>query len=637
MSTTFRKRPGTRGVDLRRYASRGLQAFGPDVLTEEDYLKLGGPEASEFFKEYQDDPLVTDLLNRYQFAEYDPEYSDFSYVVDYDDPAFKEGPITDFNTSAIRLERRPELVDLPIQSLNDLKKQLELAKEGKGFGAPDLRDDPKPEEEQRLENFKAQARKDFVNLKDFLGEEVSEEERELAFKANIEEVDYGEDFTPIGGRKSLEFEPIRDVGSGYVAPIFDEDFLPRERFQSRFNPIDPDRDLEYTPLEELLTPEPDPPIVIDPPLPDPPIYRPLTPEEAEESTVIERPPFVRSQGGLIGLPIVSRKAGGNGGGSSSSSNGSNGQTEEQKERSEMEDIDYREDDTEAPDRGPDEGPPETDEENIKAQIDKINEEIEKQEEEKKQAERDEYFEEFDLQRVGVPITDPAVPDPDPKTLQDRTAEQIAEDLGIKKTEVDPITVENVVDAMRDITEKGLTVDVGVDFQVDPDDPTGKPESSTLSFSGPDAADYALSQIAEAVGAGLDLAGDFGKGMYAVTPTALLTSGLFGDPKDKYSVGARAMQEFGFDVPFPNALDNIKSALGFSQAETIKGQSPDPTSVTGQDLEAINKSELNTLSFQDRNEVETKAEDLSKVANISYNEALAVALNDYFGTGRDFES
>ena len=636
MSTTFRKRPGTRGVDLRRYASRGLQAFGPDVLTEEDYLKLGGPEASEFFKEYQDDPLVTDLLNRYQFAEYDPEYSDFSYVVDYDDPAFKEGPITDFNTSAIRLERRPELVDLPIQSLNDLKKQLELAKEGKGFGAPDLRDDPKPEEEQRLENFKAQARKDFVNLKDFLGEEVSEEERELAFKANIEEVDYG-DFTPIGGRKSLEFEPIRDVGSGYVAPIFDEDFLPRERFQSRFNPIDPDRDLEYTPLEELLTPEPDPPIVIDPPLPDPPIYRPLTPEEAEESTVIERPPFVRSQGGLIGLPIVSRKAGGNGGGSSSSSNGSNGQTEEQKERSEMEDIDYREDDTEAPDRGPDEGPPETDEENIKAQIDKINEEIEKQEEEKKQAERDEYFEEFDLQRVGVTITDPAVPDPDPKTLQDRTAEQIAEDLGIKKTEVDPITVENVVDAMRDITEKGLTVDVGVDFQVDPDDPTGKPESSTLSFSGPDAADYALSQIAEAVGAGLDLVGDFGKGMYAVTPTALLTSGLFGDPKDKYSVGARAMQEFGFDVPFPNALDNIKSALGFSQAETIKGQSPDPTSVTGQDLEAINKSELDKLNFQDRNEVEAKAEDLSKVANISYNEALTVALNDYYGTGRDFES
>lgn len=191
--------------------------------------------------------------------------------------------------------------------------------------------------------------------------------------------------------------------------------------------------------------------------------------------------------------------------------------------------------------------------------------------------------------------------------------------------------------MRDITEKGLTVDVGVDFQIDPDDPTGKPESSTLSFSGPDAADYALSQIAEAFGAGLDLAGDFGKGMYAVTPMALFTSGLFGDPKDKYSVGARAMQEFGFDVPFPNALDNIKSALGFSQAETIKGQSPDPTSVTGQDLEAINKSELDKLNFQDRNEVEAKAEDLSKVANISYNEALTVALNDYYGTGRDFES
>ena len=606
MSTTFRKRPGTRGVDLRRYASTGLQAFGPDVLTEEDYLKLGGPEASEFFKEYKDDPLVTDLLNRYQFAEYDPEYSDFSYVVDYDDPAFKEGPITDFNTSAIRLERRPELVDLPIQSLNDLKKQLELAKEGQGFGAPDLRDDPKPEEEQRLENFKAQARKDFVNLKDFLGEEVSEEERDLAFKANIEEVDYGEDFTPIGGRRSLEFEPIRDVGSGYVAPIFDEDFLPRERFQSQFNPIDPDQDLEYTPLEELLTPEPEEPK----PGPFDVVYS--------------------FQGGLVGLPIVTRKAGGNGNNSSNSENES--EEEKQQDQQNMYDEDYRDDDFGTDDKSGGNGPSETDEDNIQAQLDAIAETIEKQEEEKKQAERDEYFEEFDLQRVGVPITDPAVPDPDPKTLQDRTAEQIAEDLGIKKTEVDPITVENVVDAMRDITEKGLTVDVGVDFQVDPDDPTGKPESSTLSFSGPDAADYALSQIAEAVGAGLDLAGDFGKGMYAVTPTALLTSGLFGDPKDKYSVGARAMQEFGFDVPFPNALDNIKSALGFSQAETIKGQSPDPTSVTEQDLEAINKSELDKLNFQDRNEVEAKAEDLSKVANISYNEALTVALNDYFGMG-----
>jgi hypothetical protein len=299
----------------------------------------------------------------------------------------------------------------------------------------------------------------------------------------------------------------------------------------------------------------------------------------------------------------------------------------------MEDIDYREDDTEAPDRGPDEGPPETDEENIKAQIDKINEEIEKQEEEKKQAERDDLFEEF----PGRQKTPAEMEGIEIKTLQDQIAEQIAKEQDIEKTEVDPITVENVVDAMRDITEKGLTVDVGVDFQVDPDDPTGKPESSTLSFSGPDAADYALSQIAEAFGAGLDLAEDFGKGMYAVTPTALLTSGLFGDPKDKYSVGARAMQEFGFDVPFPNALDNIKSALSFSQAETIKGQSPDPTSITGQDLEAINKSELDKLSFQDRNEVETKAEDLSKVANISYNQALAVALDDYFGMGSNFES
>jgi len=629
MSTTFRKRPGTRGVDLRRYASTGLQAFGPDVLVEEDYLKIGGPEASEFFKEYKDDPLVTDLLNRYQFAQYDRDSSDFSYVVDYDDPAFKEGPITDFNTSAIRLERRPELIDLPIQSLNDLKKQLELAKKGQGFGAPDVRDDPTLAEEQRLENFKAQARKDFVNLKDFLGEEVSEEERDLAFKANIEEVDYG-DFTPIGGRKSLEFEPIRDVGSGYVAPIFDEDFLPRERFQSQFDPIDPDRDLEYTPLEELDLPpgprevlnEPDLPTVINRPI----INRPL-PED-------ERPPFVRSvaQGGLVGLPIVARKAGGNG--NSSSSSESESESERQQQQQDMYDEDYKDDDFGTDDKkSGDEGPPETDEEFIKEQLDKFAEDKQKEEEEKKQAERDDLFEEF----PGRQKTPAEMEGIEIKTLQDQIAEQIAKEQDIEKTEVDPITVQNVVDAMRDITEKGLTVDVGVDFQVDPDDPTGKPESSTLSFSGPDAADYALSQIAEAVGAGLDLAGDFGKGMYAVTPTALLTSGLFGDPKDKYSVGARAMEEFGFEVPFPNALDSIKSALGFSQAETIKGQSPDPISVTEQDLEAINKSELNTLSFQDRNEVETKAEDLSKVANISYNEALAVALNDYFGMGADFES
>ena len=626
MSATFRKRPGTRGVDLRRYASTGLQAFGPDMLTEEDYLKLGGPEASEFFKEYKDDPLITDLLNRYQFAEYDPEYSDFSYVVDYDDPAFKEGPITDFNTSAIRLVQRPELVDLPIQSLNDLKKQLELAKEGKGFGAPDVRDDPTLAEEQRLENFKAQARKDFVNLKDFLGEEVSEEERELAFKANIEEVDYGEDFTPIGGRKSLEFEPIRDVGSGYVAPIFDEDFLPRERLQSRFNPIDPDRDLEYTPLEELLTPEPDPPK----PEPDPPKPEPF-------------PIVYSSQGGLVGLPIVARQAGGNSSNSSSSSSSSESESESdrQQQQQDMYDEDYKDDDFGTDDKSGGNGPSETDEDNIQAQIDKINQEIkdeqEKQEREKRQAEIADFREEFNLQKFEE-ITDPTSfvpdPEPDPKTYEQTVAEEIKAKTGI---DPDPIDVKNVIDARIDVFEKGLDVDVGIDFQIDPDDPTGKPESSTLGFSGPDAADYALSQIAEAFGAGLDLAEDFGKGMYAVTPTALLTSGLFGDPKDKYSVGARAMQEFGFDVPFPNALDNIKSALGFSQAETIKGQSPDPTSITGQDLEALNKSELDKLSFQDRNEVEAKAEDLSKVANISYNQALAVALDDYFGMGSNFES
>ena len=137
------------------------------------------------------------------------------------------------------------------------------------------------------------------------------------------------------------------------------------------------------------------------------------------------------------------------------------------------------------------------------------------------------LEEFNLQKFQE-ITDPTSfvpdPEPDPKTYQQTVAEEIKAKTGI---DPDPIDVQNVIDARIDVFEKGLDVDVGIDFQIDPDDPTGKPESSTLGFSGPDAADYALSQIVEAVGAGLDLAGDFGKGMYAVTPTALLTSGLFG--------------------------------------------------------------------------------------------------------------
>ena len=118
MSTTFRKRPGTRGVDLRRYASRGLQAFGPDVLTEEDYLKLGGPEASEFFKEYKDDPLVTDLLNRYQYATYgSAKEANPLTTFDKNDPAYRK-PVRDFD-GPITISNMPDILSLPIKSLNE--------------------------------------------------------------------------------------------------------------------------------------------------------------------------------------------------------------------------------------------------------------------------------------------------------------------------------------------------------------------------------------------------------------------------------------------------------------------------------------------------------------------------------------
>ena len=599
--SAFRKLPGTRNVDLRLYGQQ-LLGVGPENITEEDYLRVGGKKAFEFFNKYKGDPLITDLLNRYQYATYGSvEEANPLTTFDTNDPAYGRS-VRDFD-GPITISNMPDILDLPIKNLNDLKKELERAVEGQGVAAPQISSDETEREERRLENFQRQARKDLVNFKDFLGEEVSEEERERAFRYKV---DYGEDFTPIGSRKNVEYEPNIDIG--YTAPFLNRDYEPITRTpKSDFTAIDPNQDLEYTPLEELLTPEPEEPK----PGPFPVVYS--------------------SQGGLVGLPIVARQAGGNGNSSNSSSNGSNGQTEAQKERSEMENIDYMEDDTEAPTKGEDEGLPETDEDKIKEQIDQINQEIkdeqEKQEREKREAEMADLFEEFDLQRVGVPITDPPVPDPDPKTYQQTVEEEIKAKTGI---DPDPIDVQNVIDARRDIFEKGLAVDVGIDFQIDPDDPTGKPESSTLGFSGPDATDYALSQIAEAFGTGLDLAEDFGKGMYAVTPLSLITSGLFGDPKDKYSVGARAMEGFGFEVPFPNALDSIKSALDFSQEETIKGQSPDPTSITGQDLEALNKSELDKLSFQDRNEVEAKAEDLSKVANISYNQALAVALDDYFG-------
>ena len=323
--SAFRKIPGTRNVDLRLYGQQLLGA-GPENITGEDYLRVGGKKALEFFEKYKDNPLITDLLNRYQYATYgSAKEANPLTTFDKNDPAYRK-PVRDFD-GPITISNMPDILSLPIKSLNDLKRQLKMATEGKGDAAPQVSDGESTErEERRLENFQRQARKDFINFKDFLGEEVSEEERERAFRS---EVDYGEDFTPIGGRRNVEYEPNIDIG--YTAPFLNRDYEPITRTpKSDFTAIDPDRDLEYTPLEELDLPlgprevlnEPDLPTVINRPiinrpLPEderPPIYRPLTPEEAEESLVVERPPFVRSvaQGGLVGLPTIYRSEGGNG-------------------------------------------------------------------------------------------------------------------------------------------------------------------------------------------------------------------------------------------------------------------------------------------------------------------------------------
>ena len=273
----LQKRPRFRNVDMRRFP-KFLGELGPDYLTEEDYLNVGGPEASAFYREYGKDPLISDLLNRYSFARFGlGDDESLVSTLDRDDPRFKEGPIREYIPGVIDYDL-PDVTGIPVTSIQKLRDQLEMGVEGQGDGAPievsGEDNDPSIGYEKALERFKSQARKDLVNFKDFLGEEVSEEERKFAFKP--EEVDY-EDFTPIRDRSSIEYEPSEPLG--YVAPIFDENFLPMELPESNFTPVDPNKNLEYTPLEELLN--------------------------------------SKAKGGLVGLPIIARS---NGGSSNSSSN-----------------------------------------------------------------------------------------------------------------------------------------------------------------------------------------------------------------------------------------------------------------------------------------------------------------------------
>jgi len=207
----LRKLPGFRNVDMRRFPKL-LPVLGPDYLTEEDYFNVGGPEAAAFYKEYGQDSLISDLLNKYSFARFglgDDESAVSTF--DRDAPRFKEGPIREYIPGVIDYDL-PDVTGIPVTSLQKLREQLEMAVEGQGDAAPQISDDQTSREEKRLENFKAQARKDFIKFKDYLGEKVSDEERNLAYNYDI---DY-EDFTPIDDKKNVEYSPIikRSTGGG---------------------------------------------------------------------------------------------------------------------------------------------------------------------------------------------------------------------------------------------------------------------------------------------------------------------------------------------------------------------------------------------------------------------------------------
>jgi len=214
----LRKLPGFRNVDMRRFPKL-LPVLGPDYLTEEDYFNVGGPEALEFYKEYGKDSLISDLLNKYSFARFglgDDESALSTF--DRDAPRFKEGPIREYIPGVIDYDL-PDVTGIPITSLQKLREELEMAVEGQGDAAPQISEDQTSREEKRLENFKAQARKDFIKFKDYLGEKVSDEERNLAYNYDI---DY-EDFTPIDDKKNVEYSPIikRSTGGG-VDPDYEE-------------------------------------------------------------------------------------------------------------------------------------------------------------------------------------------------------------------------------------------------------------------------------------------------------------------------------------------------------------------------------------------------------------------------------
>ena len=225
--SAFRFKPGTRTLDLRRYPS-GFMGMGREIIREEDYDKLG---AGDFYDEYGTDPIISDILDRYQYATYGSlEEANPVTTFNPNDPDFRKGPIRDiYSSSAISVSNMPDIEDLPITSIDDLKRELELGISGSGYAAPQISDDSTSAEEERLERFKLQAMDDLIGLKSYLGEDIPEElykAQELQQKIVGPDINTYEDFTPIDEDRGIEYRPIirRSTGGETQSGDYGEDY-----------------------------------------------------------------------------------------------------------------------------------------------------------------------------------------------------------------------------------------------------------------------------------------------------------------------------------------------------------------------------------------------------------------------------
>jgi len=250
--SAFRFKPGTRTLDLRRYPS-GFMGMGREIIREEDYDRLG---AGDFYDEYGTDPIISDLLDRYQYATYGSiEEANPVSTFNPDDPDFRKGPIRDiYSSDAISIFNMPDIENLPITSIDDLKRELELGISGQGYAAPQISEDETSAEEERLERFKLQAMDDLIGLKSYLGEDIPEElykAQELQQKIVSPDIyNYG-DFTPIDEDRGIGYRPIIRRSKGGEAENEDygigpEGFSPE---QSGYTEVE-DKDKDYDTARE---------------------------------------------------------------------------------------------------------------------------------------------------------------------------------------------------------------------------------------------------------------------------------------------------------------------------------------------------------------------------------------------------